>query len=98
SGDRGCVSGPIVWQLIAHGGALAFPADSIKATQLLQCRLFRSDAVKREGNEVRKTDVAGTVRAFCVADTCAQIRVVVNCTHEHSRDSDRKARQSTLGH
>src|SRR5437762_1901181 len=41
-------------------------------------------------------DVVRTVRAFCVGDTSSQIRIVVNCGHEH--DCDSESRQSTLGH
>ena len=36
--------------------------------------------------------LSGTVRAFCVSDTSSQTRVVLNCIHEHNRDSNREVR------
>jgi hypothetical protein len=41
-------------------------------------------------------DITRTVRAFCVADTSSHPRFLVNCLHEHDRDSE--AGQATVGH
>ena len=41
-------------------------------------------------------DATRTVRAFCVADTSSQTRLVMSCGYEHERDAE--AEQPTLGH
>src|SRR5882757_1887761 len=33
-------------------------------------------------------DITRTVRAFCIADTSSEAPLVLNCWHEHNRDSE----------